>query len=311
MKQPFESSAWRLFIDGNKTSIKAVLLHNGNEKPSIPIAYAVGYKEEYDTLKEILSLIQYNRFKFKIVADYKVIAILMGLQTGYTAHCCYLCLWHSRKDDEHFVRNDWPKRLQYTPGINNVKGIPLVSNDNIIPPPLHIKLGLFRNFVKALGTRAVEYLIRFFPKVSYDKVTKGVFNGPQIREIMKNEEFKSNLTTKELAAYEAFIKVVQGFLGNHRDPNAKRLVEDLLKKYHAMGSRMSLKMHFLKSHFDSFPDNLGKYSDEHGEKFHQNMFAIESRFNNRFHTIMLGEYCWNLLRDSSFVYSRQASTRHF
>ena len=30
-----------LFIDSRKTSLKAVLLHNGNVKSSIPIAYAV------------------------------------------------------------------------------------------------------------------------------------------------------------------------------------------------------------------------------------------------------------------------------
>lgn len=39
MKEPFVSREWRLFIDGSKTSIKAVLLHNGNVKPSIPVAF--------------------------------------------------------------------------------------------------------------------------------------------------------------------------------------------------------------------------------------------------------------------------------
>lgn len=92
MKQPFIAQEWRLFIDGSKTSIKAVLLHNGNEKPSIPIAFAIGMKEEFSTMKSILQLIGYDRLKFKIVADLKVIAILMGLQSGYTKYCCYLCL---------------------------------------------------------------------------------------------------------------------------------------------------------------------------------------------------------------------------
>ena len=32
-------SKWRLFVDSNKTSLKGVLLHNGNEFPSIPVAY--------------------------------------------------------------------------------------------------------------------------------------------------------------------------------------------------------------------------------------------------------------------------------
>ena len=31
-----DSDKWRLFMDSSKTSLKAVLLHNGNVKPSIP-----------------------------------------------------------------------------------------------------------------------------------------------------------------------------------------------------------------------------------------------------------------------------------
>ena len=36
---------WRLFIDASKTSLKAVLLHNGNKLPFIPVAYAPSTKE--------------------------------------------------------------------------------------------------------------------------------------------------------------------------------------------------------------------------------------------------------------------------
>jgi len=36
---------------------------------------------------------------------------------------------------------------------------------------------------------------------------------------------------------------------------------------------MSLKIHFLHSHLDFFPSNLGDFSDEHGERFHQDISA--------------------------------------
>jgi hypothetical protein len=39
---------------------------------------------------------------------------------------------------------------------------------------------------------------------------------------------------------------------------------------------MSLKMHFLNSHLDYFPENLGDISEEHGKRFHQNIKEIES-----------------------------------
>lgn len=40
-----KSEDWRLFIDSSKTSLKAVLLHNGNKFPSVPLAYARNMKK--------------------------------------------------------------------------------------------------------------------------------------------------------------------------------------------------------------------------------------------------------------------------
>jgi len=34
---------------------------------------------------------------------------------------------------------------------------------------------------------------------------------------------------------------------------------------------MNLKLHFLKSHRQHFPNNLGNYSEERGERFHQDI----------------------------------------
>lgn len=171
-----------------------VLLHNGNKKPSIPIAYGVGIKEEYEMVSVIIDLILYTRYQFKIVADSKVIAILMGLQSGYTAFSCHLCLWHSRKDDERYTTDIWPPRTQSIPGEFNVKSRPLVSQDMIILPPLHIELRLVKNFVKALDPTiaAFEYLNRFFPKLSTQKIKQGIFIGPLIRDLLKDTEFEKS-----------------------------------------------------------------------------------------------------------------------
>lgn len=38
-----------------------------------------------------------------------------------------------------------------------------------------------------------------------------------------------------------------------------------------MGVNMSLKIHFLLSHLNFFPENLGSMSDEQGERFHQDL----------------------------------------
>ena len=78
----YDVSEWRLFIDASKYSIKAVLLHNGNIYPSIPIAHSVTLKETHENLRFILDNIQYDNHKWSICADLKVVAILTGLQSG-------------------------------------------------------------------------------------------------------------------------------------------------------------------------------------------------------------------------------------
>ena len=40
-----KTTEWRLLIDSSKTSLKTVFLHNGNNFPSVPVAYATNMKE--------------------------------------------------------------------------------------------------------------------------------------------------------------------------------------------------------------------------------------------------------------------------
>jgi hypothetical protein len=54
---------WRLFIDWSKSSLKAVLLHNGSVLPSIPVGYAVNMKDSYDNMKLLLNCINYKKYQ--------------------------------------------------------------------------------------------------------------------------------------------------------------------------------------------------------------------------------------------------------
>ena len=85
---------------------------------------------------------------------------------------------------------------------------------------------------------------------------------------MKNQHFDSLLTDDEGYAWSSFKIVVSNFLGNTKSADYRDLVTNLLASYNTMGCRMSLKLHFLHSHLDFFPDNPGALSDEHGERFH-------------------------------------------
>jgi hypothetical protein len=59
---------------------------------------------------------------------------------------------------------------------------------------------------------------------------------------------------------------------------------------------MSLKIHFLESHLDFFPENLGEVSDEHDERFNQDIMAMEKRYQGKWTSSMLAGYCWTLKR---------------
>jgi hypothetical protein len=72
---------------------------------------------------------------------------------------------------------------------------------------------------------------------------------------------------------------------------------------------MSLKVHFLDSHLDFFPENLGAVSDEHGERFHQGIYNMEMWYQGKGSLTMLPDYCWTLKRDvPQATYSRISTT---
>jgi hypothetical protein len=148
--QDHKTDEWRLFVDSSKHSLKAVLLHNGNKHPSIPIAYAVHMKETYENMKNILDKINYNKHCWNVCSDLKIIAILLGVQLGYTKYCCFICEWDSRDKDKHYSAKHWKKHQKLTPGERNVVHDPLVDAAEVFLLPLHIKLGSVKNFVKAM-----------------------------------------------------------------------------------------------------------------------------------------------------------------
>jgi len=92
--------------------------------------------------------------------------------------------------------------------------------------------------------------------------------------------------------------VVTGFLGNRRADNYKDLVEELLSSYQKLGCNMSVKIHFLSSHLDFFPENCSSVSNEHGERLHQDIAAMEGGYKGKWSPYIVADYCWTLMHDS-------------
>ena len=156
-----------------------------------------------------------------------------------------------------------------------------------------------KQFVKALDKDGAcfSYIGKAFPGLSREKLKAGIFDGTQIRKLMKDEDFVLHMNIVESAAWCSYISVVKEFLGNNKADNYQELVEMMLTNFQALGARMSIKVHYLFSHFDRFPENIGDVSEEQGERFHQDIKSMEERYQGRWDTHMMADYCWSLMRN--------------
>lgn len=81
-----------------------------------------------------------------------------------------------------------------------------------------------KRYVKTLDQEGdcFRYIKQKFPKISDVKLKEGIFNGPQIRTLLKDGTL---ITTINDVEKEAWLKnVIKNFLGNYRSPNYKKLV---------------------------------------------------------------------------------------
>ena len=166
---------------------------------------------------------------------------------------------------------------------------PLVDRDSILLPPLHIKLGSMKQFVKALDKNGdcFRYIRSRFPGTSYEKVRAGIFDGPQIRTLIRDPAFVLHMTVVESAAWCSHVSVVKEFFGKTKADCYQDIVKQMLTNFQALGARMSIKIHYLFSHHGRFPENLGEVSEEQGERFHQPIKNMEMRYQGRWDSRMM------------------------
>ena len=70
------------------------------------------------------------------------------------------------------------------------------------------------------------------------------------------------------------------------------MVSELVSTLSKIGLNMSLKIHRFYSYLDYFDNNMGDVSDEHGERFHQELVSFEKRYQNQVTCNMLADYIW-------------------
>ena len=91
-----------------------------------------------------------------------MVIFLLRQQGKYTKHPCSVCYWD---------RNE-----------------PLVNRDRIILPLLHVKLGLMKQFVKALDKDGdyFNYIAKTYPGLSMVELEASIFDRPHIHKLMQD-----------------------------------------------------------------------------------------------------------------------------
>ena len=295
MSVTYMPSDWRLFIDSSTGSLKRVLLHNGNVYGSISIGHSVELKQNHCSVKPVFDSLQYEDYNSNICVDLKMVNFLLGQQSGYTEYPCFLCYWDSRAKQKHWCTASWPDRTSLSCGDRNAINDPLVDRNNILLPPFHIELGIMMQFVKALDhdSDCFKYISAAFPGLSELKKEVEIFDGPQIRELVKDPQFISSMSAEESRTWKAFKDVCKNFLGNNKSANRKIIAEELMSVMKDLGCNMTINFHYLHSHLDWFPENLGDVSEEQGERFYQDIKVMEERYQGRWDGNMMADYCWS------------------
>lgn len=59
-------------------------------------------------------------------------------------------------------------------------------------------------------------------------IKAGIFDGPQIRSLINNNDFINHMTKVESEAWTSFVSVVKNFLGNHKAAEYSKIVAKIL-----------------------------------------------------------------------------------
>ena len=91
-----------------------------------------------------------------------------------------MILWDSRARSDHYIVKQWLAGSLTQLRQHNVTHSPLIPDENIILPPLHIILCLFKQSSKPLSEEsAFDFFRKSFPSIFNAKIKEGIFVGQQ------------------------------------------------------------------------------------------------------------------------------------
>ena len=127
-----------------------------------------------------------------------------------------------------------------------------------------------KQFVRAPdkdGASCFKYISDSCSGLSEEREKMGIFSGLQIRQLIQDKNFAQSVAPIERDAWLSFASVIKNFLGNTKGDNNVHVVNDMLEKVKRLNLHMSIKIHFLFSHLERFPQNFGAVKDDKGKDF--------------------------------------------
>ena len=76
-----------------------------------------------------------------------------------------------------------------------------------------------------------------------EKLKTGIFDGPQIRQLIRGPELENSMNEVKLESWKAFVLVEKNFHGNNKARNYAELVNNMLTAFRTLGCNISVKMH--------------------------------------------------------------------
>ena len=155
-------------------------------------------------------------------------------------------------------------------------------------------------------------ILKTFLGLSMKKLKADIFDGLQILKLMQDQTFTARTPLAERVTWCSYVSVIREFLGNTKASNYRNLVDVMLQNFQVLSARLSIKLRYLYCHLNYFPENLGDVSEEQEEKFLQDIRTIEERYQGRWDSHMMTDYCWTLIGNcTGQSHSRKSFKRTF
>ena len=280
------------------------------------VAVCYGVEENHSNLRIILEMIKaFECGEVIFTGDLKVINMLCGIQSHSCLHPCYACTQHkdhldkdsSLRTVESTMQNfedylNSSRTVADCQAQNNVKNFPTIShlapsNSSLpllflIPPPeLHLMLGPFKDFFKAI--------LEIFPEAEQwpqeifcneKPYHGGEFVGNDIRDLLAKVDILERIVCNH-AKFQAmqFVRLLRAFrdvikqcFGADLHQNYRDSIDEFKSALFATGMRITPKMHIIIFHIpqwcDHFKKSLGAYSEQTLESSHKKFKKYFDRY---------------------------------